>query len=86
METRILSTFLNNILDIPLRVKHLNSISGEMERIGKKIRISIQSFEALFFPAGKIAEKAMWRSVFLTIWHRILNADSTKTPSSSVTF
>ena len=24
------------------------------------------------FPAGKIAEKAMWRSVFfLTIWHRI---------------
>ena len=36
--------------------------------------------------AGKIAEKAMRRSVFLTIWHRILNADSTKTPSSSVTF
>ena len=35
--------------------------------------------------AGKIAEKAMWRSVFLTIWHRILNANSTKTPSSSVT-
>ena len=33
-------------------------------------------------PAGKIAEKAMWRSVFLTIWHCILNADSTKTPSS----
>ena len=38
------------------------------------------------FPAGKIAEKAMWRSIFLTIWHRMLNADSTKTPSSSVTF
>ena len=37
-------------------------------------------------PAGKIAEKAMRRSVFLTIWHRILNADATKTPSSSVTF
>ena len=36
--------------------------------------------------AGTIAEKAMWRSVFFTIWHRILNADSTKTPSSSVTF
>ena len=35
-------------------------------------------------PAGKIAEKAMWRSVFLTIWHRILNGDSTKTPSFSV--
>ena len=30
--------------------------------------------------AGKIAEKAMWRSVYLTIWHRILNADSTKLP------
>ena len=28
----------------------------------------------------------MWGSVFLTIWHRILNADSTKTPSSSITF
>ena len=28
----------------------------------------------------------VWRSVFLTTWHRILNADSTKTPSSSVTF
>ena len=37
-------------------------------------------------PAGKIVEKAMWRSVLLTIWHRILNADLTKTPSSSVTF
>ena len=34
-------------------------------------------------PAGKIAEKTVWRSVFLTIWHRILNADLTKTPSSS---
>ena len=34
----------------------------------------------------KIAEKAIWRSVFLTIWHRMLNADSTKDPSSSVTF
>ena len=41
---------------------------------------------SLSLPAGKIVEKAMWRSVFLTIWHRILNADSTKTPSSSVTF
>ena len=39
-----------------------------------------------FYPAGKISEKAMRRSVFLTIWHRILNADSTKTPSSIVTF
>ena len=37
-------------------------------------------------PAGKIAEKAVWRSVFLTIKHCILNADSTKTHSSSVTF
>ena len=38
------------------------------------------------YPAGKFAEKAVWRSVFLTIWHCILNADSTKTHSSSVTF
>ena len=38
-------------------------------------------------PVGKIAEKAIWRSVFFTIWHCIMNADSTKTPSSaSVTF
>ena len=37
-------------------------------------------------PAGKIAEKAVWRSVFLTIWHCILNADSTKTHSSVVTY
>ena len=37
-------------------------------------------------PAGKIAEKPVWRSVFLTKWHCILNADSTKTHSSGVTF
>ena len=30
-------------------------------------------------PAGKFAEKAVWRSVFLTKWHCILNANSTKT-------
>ena len=36
--------------------------------------------------AGKIAEKAVRRSVFLTIWHCILYADSTKTHSSSVTY
>ena len=36
-------------------------------------------------PAVKIAEKAVRRSVFLTKWHCILNADSTKTHSSSVT-
>ena len=37
-------------------------------------------------PDGKIAEKAAGRSAFWTIWHCILNADSTKTNSSSVTF
>ena len=37
-------------------------------------------------PAGKIAEKAVWRSAFWTIWQCILNADSTKTHSSGVTF
>ena len=36
-------------------------------------------------PAGKIAEKAVWRSAFWTIWHCVLNTDSTKTHSSSVT-
>ena len=35
------------------------------------------------FPAGKFAEKAVWRSVFLTKRHCILNADSIKTHSSS---
>ena len=40
----------------------------------------------LICPAGKIAEKAMWRSVFLCIWYYIFNADSIKTPYSSVTF
>ena len=37
------------------------------------------------FPAGKFAEKAVWRSVFLSKWRCTLNADSTKTHSSSVT-
>ena len=38
------------------------------------------------FPVGKIAEKAMWQSVFLCIWHCIFNADSTKTPSPVLLF
>ena len=38
------------------------------------------------YPAGKITEKAMWMSVFLTKRYRILNADSTKTPSSVLLF
>jgi len=33
------------------------------------------------FPVGKIAEKAACRSVLLTIWHCILNAELTKTHS-----
>ena len=33
-----------------------------------------------------LPEKAVWRSVFLTIQHCILYADSTKTHSSGVTF
>ena len=52
----------------------------------KKSQKIFFSIYTMLYPAGKITEKAMWRSVFLTIWHRILNADSTKTPSSSVTF
>ena len=44
---------------------------------------------SIFFPDtlyNELAQKAVWRGVFLTIWHRILNADSTKTHSSGVTF
>ena len=37
-------------------------------------------------PAGKFAEKAVCRSVFLSKWRCISNADSTKTHSYSVTF
>ena len=37
-------------------------------------------------PTGKIAEKAVWRSVFWAIWRWILNADSTKTHSSVLLF
>ena len=47
--------------------------------------MGILKFVKHLYPAGKIAEKAMWRSVFLCIWHCIFNADSTKPPSSSVT-
>ena len=50
-----------------------------------KMFVTIKS-PLIFNPVGKIAEKAMWRSVFLCIWHCIFNADLTKTPSSSVTF
>ena len=53
---------------------------GSPTHIGKK------SFFFIYNPAGKIAENAVWRSAFWTIWHCILNADSAKTHSSSVTF
>ena len=39
-----------------------------------------------FILAGKNAEIAMWRSVFLCIWHCILSADLTETHSSSISF
>ena len=61
----------------------LLNVSTLNEEIVTKLKILTQAARD---PAGKIAEKAMRRSVFLTTWHRILNADSTKTPSSSVTF
>ena len=35
---------------------------------------------------GKIAEKTVWRSALWTIWHRILNVDSTKTPPVFLAF
>ena len=43
-------------------------------------------YSLVCYPAGKIAEKAVWRSAFLTIWHCILNADSTKTHSFTLLF
>ena len=52
----------------------------------KMMTLLQKSLPTIILPAGKIAEKAMWRSLFLCIWHCISNADSTKTPSSSVTF
>ena len=56
-------------------------ISFEVEKLIKRSKKNIYNVINT-----QPAEKAMWRSVFLTIWHRILNSDSTKTPSSSVTF
>ena len=53
-----------------LQIAHLTSRSLGNVTIGNPLRL---------FPAGKTAEKTVRRSVFLTIWHRILNADSTKT-------
>ena len=38
------------------------------------------------YPIGKIAEKAMWRSVLMCVEEYILDADSTKTHSSGATF
>jgi len=37
-------------------------------------------------PVGKITEKAICRSVFLTLWHCILSAESTKTHSFRYTY
>ena len=57
---------------------HSLSINNYDIKLTKQKTIKIQYKSAHFntIPAGKIAEKEMWRSVFLTIWHRILNADS----------
>jgi len=38
------------------------------------------------YPVGKIAEKAVWRSVFSTKWHCTLSAESTKTHSFRLFF
>jgi len=43
------------------------------------IRVKMQNeLSRLSFPVGKIAEKAVCKSVFLTIWHCILSAELTK--------
>ena len=39
-----------------------------------------------YLSTDTVAEKAVWRSVFLCIWHCILSADSTKMHSFIVTF
>ena len=38
-----------------------------------KLMLKILKKSFRLFPAGKIAEKAVWRSVFLNIWHCIWN-------------
>jgi len=50
-------------------------------RIRKKFQNYItQQHMASYIPVGKIAKKAVCRSVFLTISHGILSAKLTKTP------
>ena len=58
--------------------------------IGAKINTfkvaTMWTLSASFSLGGKIQKNTVWRSVFLTIHHCLLDADSTKTHSSRVTF
>ena len=58
----------------------------ELQEISVEGKMQKSCAFSCYKPAGKIAEKAVWMSVLLTMWHCILNADSTKTHPSSVTF
>jgi len=44
------------------------------------------NIDMIYTPVGKINEKAVCRSVFLTTWHCILSAELTKTHSFRLFF
>ena len=61
--------------------KDIQILSGHADLVDVILKIDERRYFYLL-----IEGKAVWRSVFLTVQHCILNADSTKTPSSGVTF
>ena len=65
------------------KVLYINLL-GKIFKIIKVVLVFRSFIFQFIYPAGKIAEKAVWRSVFWTIWHCILSANSTKTHSSDV--
>ena len=70
----IKSLFRSLVLSFPFWLEVLQKEQQNTRKISRSI------------PTGKIAEKVVWRSVFLCTHHYILNADSTRTHSSAVTF
>ena len=70
-----------------LSYTRVNSRYNEFRKEMKKSFVLWRVYNLeIYNPAGKIAEKAVRMSAFWIIWRGILNADSTKTHSSSVTF
>ena len=62
------------------------AFNDDKARASQKIgNYEIKLTTVIITQPAKLQEKVMWRSIFLSIWHRILNANSTKTPFSSVT-